>query len=63
MRMKFQFLIKIKIQNIKTFLAVKLSYVVFVILINVKMPINVGIFTLMSTINFMLSELSLKFFL
>ena len=52
---KFQLLIKTKILKIKTFLAFKLSGVVFIMLINVKMPTIVGILTLMSRINFVLS--------
>ena len=39
-----------------TFLAFKLSDVVFIMLINVKMPTIVGILTFMSMINFMLSS-------
>ena len=35
--------------------ALSLSYVVFIMLINVKMPTIVGILTLMSRINFVLS--------
>ena len=52
--MKFQLLIKIKIPT-KKFLALSLSDVVFIMLINVKMPTVVGILTFMSRINFMLS--------
>ena len=37
------------------FLALCLSYVVFIMLINVKMPTTVGILTFMSRINFILS--------
>ena len=37
------------------FIALSLSYVVFIMLINVKMPTIVGILTLMSRINFVLS--------
>ena len=37
----------------KTFLAFKLSDVVFIVLINVKMPTIVGILTFMSMIKFM----------
>ena len=40
----------------KHFLAFKLSYVVFIMLINVKMPTLVGILTFMSMINFMLGS-------
>ena len=36
------------------FLALSLSDVVFIMLINVKMPTNVGILTFMSRINFVL---------
>ena len=39
----------------KKFLALSLSDVVFIMLINVKMPTIVGILTFMSRINFMLS--------
>ena len=39
----------------KKFLALSLSYVVFIMLINVKMPTIVGILTFMSRINFVLS--------
>ena len=39
----------------KTFLALSLSYVVFILLINVKMPTIVGILTFKSRINFVLS--------
>ena len=53
MSMKFQLLIKTKIIK-KTILAFKLWDVVFIILINVKMPTLVGILTFMSMINFML---------
>ena len=42
-------------QNIKTFLAFKLSDVVFIMLIDVKMPTIAGILTFMSMVNFMLS--------
>ena len=54
---KFQLLIKTKIlyQQMKKFLALNLSDVVFIMLINVKMPTIVGILTFMSKINFMLS--------
>ena len=45
---------KLKCRRIKTFHAFKL-FDVFIMLINVKMPTNVGILTLMSMINFMLS--------
>ena len=39
----------------KDFLAFKLSDVLFIMLINIKMPTVVGILTFMSMINFMLS--------
>ena len=52
---KFQLLIKTKMLKIKTFLAFKLSDVLFIMLINVKMSTIVGILTFMSMINFMLS--------
>ena len=39
----------------KKFLALSLSDVVFILLINVKMPTIVGILTFMSGINFVLS--------
>ena len=52
---KFQLHIKTKIRKIKKFLALSLSDVVFIILINVKMPTIVGILTFMSRINFVLS--------
>ena len=50
---KFQLLIKTKILT-KKFLALSLSGVVFIMLINVKMPTIVGILTFMSRINFVL---------
>ena len=53
--MKFQLLMKTKLLKNKTFLAFKLSDVVYIMLINVKMPTIVGILTFMSMINFMLS--------
>ena len=52
---KFQLLIKLKYRQIKKFLALSLSDVVFIILINIKMPTIVGILTFMSRINFLLS--------
>ena len=53
---KFQLLIKTKIPtNGKKFLALSLSDVVFIMLINVKMQTTVGILTFMSRINFVLS--------
>ena len=39
----------------KKFLALSLSYVVFIMLINVKMPTIVDILTFMSRINFVFS--------
>ena len=53
--MKFQLLIRLKYQQIKKFLALSLSDVVFIMLINVKMPTSVAILTFMSRINFVLS--------
>ena len=53
--MQFQLLIRAKMLKIKTFLPLKLSDGVFVMLINVKMPTIVGILLFMSMINFMLS--------
>ena len=49
----------------KYFLAFKLSDVVFVMLVNVKMPTNtnVGILTLMSMMNFMFSWVAQKSFI
>ena len=52
---KFQLLLKTKIPT-KTFLALNLSNVVFIMLINVKMPTIVGIITFMSRINSVLSR-------
>ena len=52
--MKFQLLIKLKYRQIKKFLALSLSDVVFIMLINVKMPTIGGILTFMR-INFVLS--------
>ena len=46
----------IKADMLKKFLALKLSDVVFILLINVKMPTIVGILTVMSMINFMISR-------
>ena len=51
--MKFQLLIKIKIQTNKE-VSLSLSDAVFIMLINVKMPTIVGILTFMSRINFVL---------
>ena len=44
----------------KKFLALSLSAVVFITLINVKMPTIVGILTFMSRKNFVTAELSMK---
>ena len=51
LRVKFQLLIKIKYRQLKKLL----SDVVFIMLINVKMPTFVGILTSMSRINFVLT--------
>ena len=51
----FQQLIKFTYRQMKKFLALSLSDVVFVMLIIVKMPTIVGILPFMSRINFMLS--------
>ena len=51
---------KLKYQQTKKFIALSLSYVVFFMLINVKMPIFVGILTLMSSIILCSAELSMK---
>ena len=53
--MNFQLLIKLKYQQIKKFLALSLSDVVFTLQINVKMPTIDDILTYISRINFMLS--------
>ena len=53
--MKFLLLINIKMLKITIFLALKLPNVVIILLINVEMPIFVGILTFMSRIYFMLS--------
>ena len=45
----------LKCGKLKTFLAFKLSGVVFIMLMNVKMPTIVGILTFMSIINYMFS--------
>ena len=55
MSMKFQLLLKIKTLNNKDFICFKLSYAVFILVINVKMTTIVGILTFMSMINLMLS--------
>ena len=52
---KFQLLIKTKCCKIKTFHAFKLSTVVFIVLINVKMLAVVEVVTFKSRKNFMLS--------
>ena len=44
--MKFQMLIKLKYRQLKKFLALSVSDVVFIMIINVKMPTFVGILTL-----------------
>ena len=46
---------KLKYRQMKKFLALSLSDVVFIMLINVKMPTIVGILTFMSRINSVLS--------
>ena len=51
---EIQMLIKSKILKKKIFLAFRLSDVVFIMLLNVKMPTIVGILTFMSMINFVL---------
>ena len=51
----FQLLIKTEISTIKKFFPISFSDVVFIMLINVKMPTIVGILTFMSRINFVLS--------
>ena len=53
--MKFQLLIKTKILINKEVLALSLPAVVFIMLINVKIPTLVGILTFISRINFVLS--------
>ena len=57
--MIFQLLIKTKIPT-KNFCALSHSDVVFIMLINVKMPTIVGILTFMSRINSCSAELSMK---
>ena len=52
---KFQLLTKTKKRKGKKFLAFSFSGLVIIMLINVKMPIIVGILTFMSRMNFMLS--------
>ena len=46
---------KLKYRKIKTFLALSLSAIVFIMLINVKMPTIAGILTFIIRINFVLS--------
>ena len=53
--MKFLMFIQTEIKKITFFLSFKLSDVVFIMLIIVKMPTIVGILTFMSMINLMLS--------
>ena len=48
--MKFQMFIKSQMLKIKTFLAFRCSNVVFITLINIKMPTSVGILIFMSRI-------------
>ena len=54
--MNFQLLIKTKLLKIKLFLVTNSQIVVFIMLINVKMPTIVDILTFMSMINFMLKS-------
>ena len=53
--MEFQLLIKLEYRFVKKFLALSFSNVVFIMLINVKMPTIVGILTFVSRINDVLS--------
>ena len=53
--MKFQLLIKTEIPTNEEVSLLSLSDVVFIMLINVKMPTIVGILTFMSRINLVLS--------
>ena len=53
---KIQLLINLKYRQIKKFLALSLSVVVFILLLNVIMPTIIFILTFMSRINFMLSR-------
>ena len=46
---------KLKYQQMKKFLALSLSYVAFIMLMNVKMPTTVGILTFMSMIMLVLN--------
>ena len=57
--MKFQLLIKTKILTNEE-VSLSLSYVAFIMLINVKMPTTVGILTFMSMINFGSTGLSME---
>ena len=57
MSMKFQLLIKTKMFKNKLFLAFKLTDVVFIMSINVKIPTIVGILTFISMINLSSVEL------
>ena len=51
---------KLKYRQMKKFFSLSLSNVVFILLINVKMPTIVGIFTFMGRINLVLrAELSM----
>ena len=52
---KFQLLLKLNYLHMKKFLALSLSEVLFIMLINVKMPTIVGILTFMSRVNFVIS--------
>ena len=54
--MKFQLLIKTKIQTSEEVSGLSLSVVLFIMLINVKMPTIVGILTFMSRKYFVLSS-------
>ena len=60
LRMKFQLLIKGKTVKNNYILAFKLSDVVFILLMNVKMPTIVGILTFMSRIISFPVELGMK---
>ena len=55
MSIKFQQFIKAKMMEKIGISCFQVSYGVFILLINVKMPTIVGILTFMSRINFMLS--------
>ena len=52
---ELQMLMKTKLLKNEDFLALTLSDVIFILLINVKMPTIAGILTLMGSINFVLS--------